>query len=106
MVEIGADERVVPVGAALFRVYFAGGSHPGTWNAFRNWGPAESGRFDHHTPPPHLKSRAIVYVAWHPRTCLAEVFQSRRRIDGCTRAPLLVGFELVRVVRLLDLTGR
>jgi hypothetical protein len=36
---------------------------------------------------------------------MAEVFQSKRRIDVYTRTPLLVGFELVRAVRLLDLTG-
>ena len=46
-----------------------------------------------------------MYVAWHPRTCLAEVFQAKRRIDVLSRSPLLVGFEVARSLRLLDLTG-
>ena len=105
LVELGADERVVPAGTALFRVYFQGGDHPGTWNGFRHFGPVVSGRFDHHLGRPHLQSRGILYVAWHPRTCLAEVFQAKRRIDVLSRSPLLVGFEVVRPTPLLDLTG-
>jgi RES domain len=105
LVEIGADERAVPEGAALFRIYFAGGNHPGVWNAFRRYGPVPSGRFDHHVGPPHVQDRGIIYVAWHPRTCLAEVFQAKRRIDMSSRSPLLVGFETVRTLNLLDLTG-
>ncbi len=38
-------------------------------------------------------------------TCLAEVFQHSRAIDRVRRDPFLVIFELVRAVRLLDLTG-
>jgi len=104
-VELGADERVVPQGTALFRVYFRGGDHPGTWNGFRHFGPVPSGRFDHHLGRPHLQSRGIMYVAWHPRTCFAEVFQAKRRIDILSRVPLLVGFEVTRPMPLLDLTG-
>jgi hypothetical protein len=103
--EIGADERAVPEGAALFRIYLAGGNHPGVWNAFRHYGPVPSGRFDHHVGLPHVQDRGIIYVAWHPRTCLAEVFQAKRRIDMHSRSPLLVGFETVRTLNLLDLTG-
>jgi hypothetical protein len=105
LVELGADERVVPDGTALFRVYFRGGDHPGTWSRFRYFGPLASGRFDHHLGPPHPQSRGILYVAWHPRTCLAEVFQAKRRIDVLSRSPLLVGFQVVRSIPLLDLTG-
>ncbi len=64
-----------------------------------------SGRFDHQLGPPHLQSRGILYVGWHPRTCLAEVFQAKRRIDVLSRSPLLVGFQVVRTMPLLDLTG-
>jgi hypothetical protein len=104
LVEIGAEKRVVPVGTALFRVYFLGGPHAGAWDSFRFYGPL-SGRFDHHLPPPHFQSRGVVYVARHPRTCLAEVFQAKRRIDLIARRPMLVGFRLARDVHLLDLTG-
>lgn len=104
LVEIGAEERAVPAGTALFRVYFLSGPHPGTWNGFRHYGPL-SGRFDHHIPPSQSQERGIMYLARHPRTCLAEVFQARRRIDVATREPMLVGFRLVRDVRVLDLAG-
>jgi len=105
LVELGAEERAVPEGTALFRVYFRGGAHSGTWKGFRSFGPVASARFDHHLSPPHMQSRGILYVAWHPRTCLAEVFQAKRRIDALSRSPLLVGFEIVRPMPLLDLTG-
>src|SRR5260370_37301895 len=55
--------------------------------------------------PAHMQSRGILYVAWHPRTCLAEVFQTKRRIGVTSRSPLLVGFQIVRPISLLDLTG-
>ena len=104
LVELGADERAVPAAAALFRIYFRGGNHPGTWNGFRHFGPVPSGRFDHHLGPPRVQARGILYVGWHPRTCLAEVFQAKRRIDVTSRSPLLVGFEAAHDLTLLDLT--
>jgi hypothetical protein len=38
-------------------------------------------------------------------TCFAEVFQETRTIDRLRNDPWLVGFELVRAVSVLDLTG-
>ena len=96
--------RVVPAGTALFRVYFRGGPHPGVWNAFRRYGPANA-RFDHHELPPRIQERGILYAAVHPRTPLAEVFQARRTIDTRRDEPWLVGFRLAAEIRLLDLTG-
>src|SRR5919204_4507414 len=104
LAEIGADERVVPAGTALFRIYFLGGPHPGTWDTFRYYGPLV-GRFDPPLPPPHPQERGVMYLARHPRTCLAEVFQVKRRVDVLTGQPMLVGWRLGRDVRLLDLTG-
>jgi hypothetical protein len=104
LAEIGAEERAVPGGTALFRVYFLGGSHPANWRGFRHYGPV-NGRFDHHLPPPRLQERGIMYLARHPRTCLAEVVQAKRRIDVATAQPTLVGFRLTRDLRMLDLTG-
>jgi hypothetical protein len=104
LAEIGAEERVVRLGTALFRVYFLGGAHPANWRGFRYYGPVR-GRFDHHLPPPRLQERGIMYLARHPRTCLAEVFQAKRRIDVETAQPMLVGFRLTRDLRMLDLTG-
>jgi hypothetical protein len=46
-----------------------------------------------------------MYAADSLLTCVAEVFQTRRRIDVVSAQPLLATFSLTRDVRLLDLTG-
>jgi len=94
----------VPVGTALFRIYFAQGAHPGNWNDFRFFGPTAA-RFDHHDLPASVQARGILYAAQDPVTCLAEVFQATRTIDRAARAPWLVAFDTVRDVPVLDLTG-
>jgi hypothetical protein len=104
MREERAEEAVLPGGALLFRLYFRAGDSPGSWNTFRSFGPLASARFDHHPPPqgdhPHL---GILYAAPEIKTCVAEVFQNTRNINLRRRDPWLVGFELIREVRLLDL---
>src|SRR5690606_14401207 len=50
--------------------------------------------------------RSVLYVARHPWTCLAEVYQGTRVISGDHKQPWLVAFELAKPVSLLDLTGR
>ena len=60
----------LPTGALLWRVYFRGGAHPTTWNAFRTYGPTGA-RFDHHTRPPREQARAIYYAALSGRTLWA-----------------------------------
>lgn len=106
MREEGAEERVLPSGTLLFRLYFRGGEHPGSWDDFRSFGPLASARFDHHPPPrgdhPNL---GILYAATGVKTCVAEVFQNTRNINLRRRDPWLVGFELAREVRLLNLLG-
>jgi hypothetical protein len=94
----------LPTGTLLWRVYFRGGVHPTTWNAFRIYGPTGA-RFDHHTRPRREQPRAIYYAALSGRTCLAEVFQQTRVIDVSADAPALAAFRLGRDVRLLDLRG-
>jgi hypothetical protein len=103
-VEIGADEKVIPAGVTFFRVYFRGSPHRVTWRTFRTFGPTDA-RFDHHLRPPRVQVRGILYVAVHPRTALAEVFQRRRTINTRRMHPWLVGFETAEELRLLDLTG-
>jgi hypothetical protein len=92
-------------GALLWRLYFAEGPYPAAgWNAFRFYGPTLA-RFDHQEPPPRVGPRGILYAArsWH--TCFGEVFQDTRTIDRHRHAPVLVAFDLVRDVALLDLRG-
>lgn len=100
-------------GTPLARVYFRGGPHPSTWNAFRYFGPTNA-RFDHHLPDPTgepcLQARGILYAAGSMApgalaVCLAEVFQQTRAIDTRSREPWFVVFDLARDITLLDLRG-
>ena len=88
----------------FFRVYFRGSRHPVTWRTFRTFGPTDA-RFDHHLRPPREQERGILYVAVHPRTALAEVFQRRQTINTRRLNPWLVGFDTTEELSLLDLTG-
>lgn len=99
------ETLVLPRGVLLWRIYFRGGLHPSDWSSFRSFGPVDR-RFDHHVAPPRDQDRGIYYAAREPETCVAEVFQVERRIEGLVDAPWLVGFALARDVLLLDLTGR
>lgn len=103
--KIGPEVHVLPRGAVVWRVYFRGGPHPTTWDAFRSYGPTAA-RFDHHDPPPAVHAvRAILYGADLGPTCLAEVFQDTRVIDRRRHQPALAAFELGRDLALLDVTG-
>lgn len=104
LVKISPDEKTLRDGTLLWRIYFQGGGHPTTWDRFRDFGPVNS-RFDHHLPPPRIQSRAILYAARRGLTCFAEAFQETRVIDRSRNAPWLVAFELVKPLRLLDMTG-
>jgi hypothetical protein len=104
LAELGAEMKAIPAGTPLARIYFAAGAYPATWNGFRHFGPLR-GRFDPHLPPAQLQQRGVMYAADGLLTCLAEVFQARRRIDVQTAQPMLATFALTRDVPLLDLTG-
>lgn len=107
---IPPEERLLPAGTLLWRVYAAGGAHPARWDEFRAFGPvagapACGSRFAHYTPPRRAQERAILYGATEIATCVAEAFQATRAIDCVSRAPWLVGFLPAADLRLLDLTG-
>lgn len=91
-------------GDELWRVYFRGGEHPSLWNQLRTFGPADA-RFDHQPEGQPDISRAVMYLALSPVTCLAEVFQKTRTIHRTNRKPALVGFAMTTSLKLLDLTG-
>ena len=96
--------RRLPAGTDLWRIYFAGGVHPTTWNGFRFFGPTDS-RFDHQLLPRSVQARGLLYVADSALTCLAEVFQASRTIDRSLRVPRLACFTLSRDLQLLDLAS-
>src|SRR5579862_1096633 len=80
--------RSPQIGNRLWRIHFAGGSHPTAWNEFRHYGPTQA-RFDHHDAPPRTQSKGILYAAMQPQTYIAEVFQATRFIDRAARQPWL-----------------
>lgn len=99
------DVANLAAGTLCWRVYRTGGPHPTTWNDLRRHGPAATGRFDHHEPPPHDDPvRAITYLALDAVGAIAESFQGSRLVDRRRQAPWLVGFELTEAIELLDLT--
>lgn len=102
--QVGPEVQVLPAGTRLWRVYFQGGAHPTTWEAFRAFGPCDA-RFDHHLPPRRMQGRGILYAALAGKTCIAEVYQATRLVDRGEASPALVAFETARDLKLLDLTG-
>ncbi len=102
---VEAEIREMPAGTLVWRIYFQGGRYPSAWDTWRLYGPAARGRFDHHVPPPTVHGRAVYYAAGDLVTCVAEVLQDKRFIDLDRDAPWIVGFETIRSLRLLDLTG-
>ena len=96
---------VLPGGASLWCIFRQGGRHPMSWREFRHAGPLEA-RFDHHLPPTRVQERGVYYAARAWQTSMAEFFQRGRRVEPRAELPCLVGFGLVRPLKLLDLTGR
>jgi hypothetical protein len=78
------------------------------WNGFRHFGPVNA-RWDHHladnSAKAQLQARGIYYAASDAKTCLAETFQTTRRIDRAFQGPWLVVFETGSALQVLDLTG-
>lgn len=99
----GDDVFAARSGSRWWRIHFAGGPYPASWDDLRYWGPAGA-RFDHHLPPPRLQSRGIAYLGSSAIVCLAEVFQKTRTVNRRRWNPLLSQIELDRDCDLLDLT--
>ncbi len=104
LAQLGPSIRMLSAGTELWRIYFRGGSHPGSWNDFRVYGPVDA-RFDHHIPPPRDQVRGVLYGATEIKTCIAEVFQETRVLDRRRNNPWLVGFRLARDVSMHDLSS-
>jgi hypothetical protein len=106
---VSPDVATLQAGTMLWRIYFRGGDHPGTWDQMRHYGALGSARFDHHLDPPEVQERGILYAATGNdavATCVAEVFQDTRLVDTRRNEPWLVAFTLIGDVALLDLTGK
>ena len=98
----------VAAGTRLARVYYAASRHRIAWNAFRYFGPLNA-RWDHHVPTAErgavTQGRGVYYAAPDAKTCLAEVFQTARRIDRAFQSPWLAVFECAQPLLVVDLTG-
>jgi hypothetical protein len=78
--------------ATLVGAGYRGPCGEGGWDRFRSFGPLPNARFDHHTEPPGIQERAILYAAvWQGAvaTSVAEAFRETRRRD-----PQLAAFSL------------
>jgi len=101
---VAAETLPLPAGTLLWRLFASAGPYPSAWNLWRTFGPT-GGRFDHHLDPPHMQTRAILYAADEPVTCVAEYFQKSRVINRGRHDPCLAAFHTTRPLTLLDLTG-
>lgn len=106
MARLLPELKILARGTIIWRIYYRGGAHPVSWSRFRHWGPVVTARFDHHLIPAGPQTRGTIYGALRVHTCFAEVFQDTRTIERSRNRPWLVGFELIRPVSLLDLTGK
>lgn len=94
----------MPADYFLFRIYRAAGRHATTWSHFRTFGPARTGRFDHHPLPrgEHPDHR-VLYAAHDVKTAIAEAFGDERVVDRWRDQPYIARFRLSDAVVALDL---
>lgn len=89
----------------LWRVHPTLGDHVIAWDELRYWGPAATMRFDPHLPPPRAQDRGVLYAGLAIPDVLAEVYQQTRVVDRAAKGAYLAGWQPVRPLRLLDLSG-
>jgi hypothetical protein len=90
----------------MWRIHPTVGGHVLAWNELRRWGPVPNTRFDPHLSPPRLQNRGVMYCGLAVPDVLAEVFQQTRIIRPSARGVYLTGWQAIRPLRLLDLTGK
>lgn len=95
---------VIPFQQPLWRIHRTQGEHVIAWNGFRTFGPVAA-RYDPHPDPRgDHPGDGVSYAATDLKTAVAEVFQSRRRVDTTTDAPYATSWTPLRPLHLLDLT--
>lgn len=101
------EQRVLPVGTLLWRIFLREGPHPVLWDEFRKFGPTGS-RFDHHPDDPPRRihpDHGILYAAERYSCAFGEFFQSGSAINRDLNKPWLVQFATIVPLTCLDLTG-
>lgn len=87
----------------LWRLHQPRGNHPLAWNELRRFGPLSSARFDYWPGAEAPQQGGVGYFGFDVPTCLAEVFQDRRRIDAVNSPHHLTALKPTRRLSLLDL---
>ena len=103
---------VLSSGTMVTRLHTLSGRYPSRWNQFRSYGPTKS-RFDHHSSPPRVQSRLVLYAAHGVgafTAAVAEYFQDESGrgvgpIDRSAGDPTITTFELERPLILLNLNS-
>ncbi len=99
------SQDVITVQQILWRVHRTQGQYVIGWNAFRRYGPVTSGRYDPHPEPADVHpGSGVRYAATDLKTSVAEMFQTRRRVDTVAGAPYATAWVPVRPLQLLDLS--
>lgn len=100
------SDDFVSYSGPLFRIYATEGSHPTTWNEFRDYGPLQDKRWEPHPVSlGHHPGHGVMYAASHWTTSFAKVFQETRRISLTQDARRLAGWSPTRPLRLLQARG-
>jgi len=100
-----ADD-VIDHAGILWRIHRTAGEHVLPWNGFRTFGPLPSMRWEPHPGErPTQCAEGVLYAAGDVTTCLAEVYQDTRVIDTYAAGATLTGWQPLRPLRLLDLSG-
>lgn len=91
----------------LWQVADSRGRYPAAFGQMRSFGPLSSARFDPHPEPPAISpTEAVLYAAQTLLTALAERFQHNREIRReDPAAPVVYGWQPIRPLHLIDLTG-
>lgn len=97
------DPVVWEIDDVLWRLHQPRGKHALAWNELRRFGPLRDARFDPWIGEMREHDEGVAYFGFDIATCLAEVFQERRRVDALNSDLHLTGFEPTRPLTLLDL---
>lgn len=88
---------------ALWRLHNPRGEYPRAWNELRRFGPLRDARFDPWAGEARDRLEGVGYFGFDIATCLAEVFQDRRRVDALNSDLHVTSIEPTRPLLLLDL---
>lgn len=103
---LGAEMRIIPASAVLWRIHYTASAHVVPWNRLRTWGPVAGSHWEPHPlPPGEAAPLGAAYLGEDVLTCIAEAFQLTQFVDLDRDAPYVTAFKTTRDLSLVDLTG-